>query len=394
MGQNPAFCCGPKASLVQGPAVLNIDEELHAPLPGNPFEVQGKDQAHSPLEGELTTARAVPQWLSALAPALVGEEAERAAEAWLQCKEDWRRRSRQFVRRVKVPGVSCRVIDQRTGRAVLARYSLDDTLSVLTVEANSSSSSGSGQVRHPDSTCQKPRERGSRPFTVETRLSEIRNIWVCSDSELARRACGSSRHVGGEADLACLMLVDAPAGPVSVVERSAEAREEFLDCISVLISAQRLRSEPEAACRLPRDGPPPPEARLRPSGRSLQSSHLSGPICAWLAQVGEEILPAPSPDESGAGGSACDASEMLLKLGRSTSTPTLMPQRAPQILQTVPVTDGGGDCGGGADCGGATEVSAANSPRLQVPVTPMVSMAAGAGDDKPNNSASTPASSS
>lgn len=357
MGQNPAFCCGPKASLVQGPAVLNIDEELHAPLP-SPFESPGQDQAHSPLEGGMSTARAVPQWLQALAPALVGEEAERAAEAWLQCKEDWRRRSRQFVRRVKAPGVSCRVLDQRTGRAVVARYFLDDALTVLTVEANSVSSSGSGQVRHPDSS-QKPQERGPRPFTQETRLSEIRNIWVCADSELARRVCGSLRHAGAEADLACLMLVDAPAGPVSIVERSAEAREEFLDCISVLIAAQRVRKEPEAACRLPRDGPPPPEARLRPSGRSLQSSHLSGPICAWLAQVGEEILPCDLPNESG-------------------TTP-----RTPETLLAVD---------GGADCGGATDVSTGKSPG---PCDPDKLPASEAGvatvNGQANNSVSSPA---
>lgn len=70
-----------------------------------------------------------------------------------------------------------------------------------------------------------------------------------------------------------------------------EAMLIFLDCMAALISAQRLRNEPEVACCRRPKGAPPPEARLRPFGKSLQSAHISGPICVWLAQAAEDLLP-------------------------------------------------------------------------------------------------------
>jgi hypothetical protein len=115
-------------------------------------------------------------------------------------------------------------------------------------------------------------------------------VWICADGELARRAHGALQHPC-DADLACVMLIDAPSGPIGLVERTSEAREEFLDCMAVLISAQRLQNEPEIACCRRADGPPPPEARLRPLGKSLRSEHISGPICVWLAQAAEDLMP-------------------------------------------------------------------------------------------------------
>jgi len=235
----------------------------------------------------LNSADAVPEWLSELAPSLAGEEAERAADAWVRCGEELRRRTRQFVRRA-VCGIPCRYIDQRTGRAMPASYALDENITMLMVESMLGGLSDSEAL--VDGTGMAPTESGRRTVR-ECQIADMRNIWVCSDSELARRAHGALRHGTEDADLACLMLIDAPSGPIALVERSSEAREEFLDCMAVLIAAQRLRSEPEVACCKRAEGPPPPEARLRPYGKSLQSMHISGPICVWLAQAGEHVLP-------------------------------------------------------------------------------------------------------
>eukprot|EP00929_Paragymnodinium_shiwhaense_P101866 TRINITY_DN65061_c0_g1_i1.p1 TRINITY_DN65061_c0_g1~~TRINITY_DN65061_c0_g1_i1.p1 ORF type:complete len:449 (+),score=79.80 TRINITY_DN65061_c0_g1_i1:170-1516(+) len=134
------------------------------------------------------------------------------------------------------------------------------------------------------------KQMADRPWpAVEARLADIHNVWLCTDSELARRAHRFLRHGSLDADPGCMMLIDVPSGPIGIVERTAQAREDMLDCLAPLIAAERLRQTPEIArCRTA--GLPPPEAKLRAPGRSLQSAHLFGPICAWLAQVGEDAL--------------------------------------------------------------------------------------------------------
>lgn len=231
----------------------------------------------------LSTTDPLPEWLSELAPSLKGEEAERAVDAWTRCGEELRRRTRQFVRRATC-GVPCWLIDQRGRRTVPCSYLLDGPLEILQVESAGPIEKTNAILGHSS------RDGGTRHVAHECRVSEIRNIWICADNELARRAHGTLRH-GCDADLACVMLIDAPSGPVGLVERSPDAREEFLDCMAVLVAAQRIRNEPEVACCRRTEGPPPPEARLRPYGKSLQSSYVTGPICLWLARAAEDLLP-------------------------------------------------------------------------------------------------------
>jgi len=270
MGQNPAACCGSKCGQ---PTIVSIGDDVCPPRHPVPDVDPG-----------LTTTDALPEWLSDLAPSLAGEEAERAADAWVRCGEELRRRTRQFVRRATC-GVPCWFIDQRGGRTVPASYILDEGMETFFVETASPCEVQDAPQGQKAAACQ---DDSSRHVACECLIREIYNIWICADGELARRVHGTLRH-GCDADLACVMLIDTPSGPIALVERSAEAREEFLDCMAVLVSAQRLRNEPEVAyCR---HGAPPPEARLRPFGKSLQSAHISGPICVWLAQAAEGLLP-------------------------------------------------------------------------------------------------------
>jgi len=222
--------------------------------------------------GEATPERA--GWLPALAPGLDAEVVAQAADAWALCAEDLRRRTRLFVSKAR-GGVPCRLVDPRTGVANVAKYTLDPADAALCVEeVEAASIDAETQLRR------------------RCRLAEVQNIWVCSDSELACRALGDTIHQGSaDAELACMALIDVPDGPIGLVERSAEAREEFLDCMAVLIASQRLSNAPELACCGLPGRLPPPEAQLRPIGRSLQSVHLSGPICVWLARAGEGLLP-------------------------------------------------------------------------------------------------------
>lgn len=272
MGQSPAACCGSKCGQ---PTIVSIGDDVCPPRHAGPDGDPG-----------LGSSDALPEWLSDLAPSLAGEEAERAADAWVRCGEELRRRTRQFVRRASC-GVPCWFIDQRGGRTVPASYILDESLESFLVET-----AGPMEVHGvPNSqNAMDYRDSASRHVACECQIAEIRNVWICADGELARRVHGTLRH-GCDADLACVMLIDAPSGPIGLVERSPEAREEFLDCMAVLISAQRLRSEPEVGCCRHTVGAPPPEARLRPFGKSLQSAHISGPICVWLAQAAEDLLP-------------------------------------------------------------------------------------------------------
>mmetsp|Transcript_121049 Transcript_121049/g.258466 ORF Transcript_121049/g.258466 Transcript_121049/m.258466 type:complete len:402 (+) Transcript_121049:104-1309(+) len=232
-----------------------------------------------PREEGLPSSEVAPAWLAALTPGLAGEEAKEAANAWAQCAEDLRRRTRQFLR-TAICGVPCRLIDAVAGRAAPARYTIDEAVTQLSVEEES------GEDR-------SARGRVTRCCS----LARVQNIWVCKDSELARRTHATLHPADGLApgiDPACFLLLDSPAGPIGLFESSVEAREDFLDCMASLIAACRLRSEPESASRLP-GAPPPPEARLRPIGTSLRSVHLSGPICKWLAHTSEDLLP-PAAD--------------------------------------------------------------------------------------------------
>lgn len=272
MGQYPASCCGSKCGQ---PTIVSIGDDVCPPRHAGPDGDPG-----------LGAADALPEWLSELAPSLMGEQAERAADAWVQCGEELRRRTRQFARRATC-GVPCWFIDQRGGRTQPASYILDEALESFFVETVGPSEVHPWEPNGPSAA--DYRDGPTRHVASECQIAEIRNIWICADAELARRVHGTLRH-GCDADLACVMLIDGPSGPIGLVERSTEAREEFLDCMAVLISAQRLRNEPDVACCRRVEGPPPPEARLRPFGQSLQSAHISGPICVWLAQAAEDLL--------------------------------------------------------------------------------------------------------
>jgi len=210
----------------------------------------------------------IPEWIAALSPGLPAADAATVAKEWTACAVDLARQVISFVPNAS-RGQPCRLLCQATGKAVPATYTLTSNLRTLCVEGEA------------------PHDRLGEVH--ECQLADMRNIWVCADSALARRVHGSI-HSDLDADLACVVLIDVPSGPLGLVMRSSEAREEFLDCMAVLIAFQRLRTDPGLPrCALP-GGLPPPEARLRPFGRSLQSEHLSGPICVWLARVGEDVL--------------------------------------------------------------------------------------------------------
>lgn len=256
-------CC---ASRCGGqPSVVSINDDARAPL-----------QAFAESETSLEKwEEEIPEWLAALAPGLAAEEASRAATEWTMCAKDLRARTRTFVHNA-MEGVQCRLLDKVTGQAPAAKFTLDEARQSVTFEELESTPTATRRRR-----------------TTTCLLAEVRNIWVCADSPLARRVHESVLS-DEEAEMSCMVLLDAPVDFVGLVLRSSEAREEFLDCMGVLIAGERLRCEPGLArCDLP-GGMPPPEAQLRLPGRSLQSVHLSGPICAWLAKVGEH-LDAESP---------------------------------------------------------------------------------------------------
>mmetsp|Transcript_29161 Transcript_29161/g.77044 ORF Transcript_29161/g.77044 Transcript_29161/m.77044 type:complete len:298 (-) Transcript_29161:272-1165(-) len=270
MGQASLGCCGHKAPLSHcgQPAVAKGDD-LCPPQPAVP--------------GDIGSFQILPGWLPALAPHLAGEEAARAAAAWSLAKEELVNRTQSFVERAR-KGVQCHVIDPRRKRVLHAWYTLNDSLESIVVHVSRPEQEfGEPEVHKP---------QGRQQSIWECPLAEVRNIWTRADSELARRVHSSLEDDGPGYN--CILLIDSPTGPISLVEESWEAQEEFLDCMAVLISAWRLRSEPDVACCFWSDGPPAPEPRLRPLGKSLQSMHISGPICEWLAQVGEQVLP-PSP---------------------------------------------------------------------------------------------------
>lgn len=243
--------------------MVSINDDVRAPVQGLAFS-----NSDLPLE---KWEEDIPEWLEALAPGLVAEEAAHAAKEWTECAKDLRLRTHSFLRNARA-GVPCRIIDQIACQVRAATYKLDQASEKLSIQEE--------VVTAQCGQC--------RPITCL--VAELRNVWVCADSPLARRVHAAVGGNTADLDLACMVLLDAPAGPVGIILRTAEAREDFLDCMAVLISRERLRCEPSLArCDLP-GGLPPPEAQLRPKGRSLQSMHLSGPICAWLAHVGEDLF--------------------------------------------------------------------------------------------------------
>jgi len=262
--------------------VVSINDDGRTPMQGLAFG--NAELAPEKWEDE------IPEWLAALTPRIVPEEAVDAAKEWVQCAKELRQRTAAFVQQAqKHGGVPCRLLDQAARKARPATYGLDEAgLQLRIIQDDETPATGSSTG-----------PSASKPLTCL--VGELRNIWVCADSPLARRVHASLLGGGGagtaaaaakaaELDLACLVLLDAPAGPIGLFLRSIEAREAFLDGMAVLISRERLRCEPSLArCDLP-GGLPPPEAQLRPTGRSLQSMHLSGPICAWLARVGEDVF--------------------------------------------------------------------------------------------------------
>lgn len=216
------------------------------------------------LEGGIQSSPEIPDWLQALAPGLTGEDALRAALAWERCGEELFRQTQRFASQA-LAGVPCRLVEQGSGFP--ARYSLDETLSVLAIE-----------------DCRASDVKRRR---LEVELAQIRNLWVCADNELARRTQGLSPSApSAEARMACLVLVDGPAAPTGLVLRSSEAREEFLDCMAVLIAAQRMRLDLQLAgvSEQPKWLPAREVPSLRPFGSSLLSKHLCGPMCSWLAR--------------------------------------------------------------------------------------------------------------
>mmetsp|Transcript_41391 Transcript_41391/g.81792 ORF Transcript_41391/g.81792 Transcript_41391/m.81792 type:complete len:312 (+) Transcript_41391:169-1104(+) len=237
-------------------------------------------------------------WLPPIAvEALDAECVAKVADAWAHCADDLRRRAKHFVTRAEA-GVPCRLVDARTHSATPARYTLDPSTAVFCVDELN----------------------GADSLRRRCHLADVQNIWVCSDNQLACRALGNAVQSGSaDAELACMALIDVPEGPIGIVERSAEAREEFLDCMAVLVATQRLRRAPEVACCGVPGRLPPPEARLRPAGRSLRSMYLSGPICPWLARVGEGLISpdAPLPPLPSLEGGSCGELSQQMRARRA-----------------------------------------------------------------------------
>lgn len=219
----------------------------------------------------------IPEWLAKLAPNLPREAVVQAAEAWARCAEDLRRRTRLFVRRA-ICGVPCRHIDPKTGCWMPARYIFDEAVTTIFIE----------EIVIP----------GKFQVAQQCCLKNVQNIWIRADSDLVRRVHGALCFDLVDTELDFAVLIDAPTGLIGLVERSLDAREEFLDCMAVLIATRRLDSEPELTHQCLPGGPPMPEAELRLKGHSLRSMHLHGPICAWLAKAGED-LPPPQPPPNG-----------------------------------------------------------------------------------------------
>ncbi|CAK0843159.1 unnamed protein product [Prorocentrum cordatum] len=175
-------------------------------------------------------------------------------------------RARLFACRAR-SGSPCRVVHQGTGRGVPASYTVDDSMETLIIEE-----------------LVTPADVSSPRRAHVHRLREVRNVWVCADSELAR--CMHRVLRRGITDPDRVLLLDVPAGPVGLVVHSPQAREELLDGLAVLVAVQRVEREPELLGRCSPAG-------LRPPGLSLQAAHLSGPVCAMLARGGAGLVPPP-----------------------------------------------------------------------------------------------------
>ncbi|CAK0817575.1 unnamed protein product, partial [Prorocentrum cordatum] len=248
MGLQPSAsgCCsggGPRGFVWDEPGQLSLPEAGGAAEVPRCSAESGADEA---------------AWLPAgIAPRLSGAEAARAAREWASRAEGLRRRTLLFLRRTS-GGSPCRLVDQQTGLAAPARYRVEDGGAVLVVEELGSAPS---------------REKAFR-----CKLADVRNIWVCSDSELARRAHGALRRGAADAHLACVLLIDAPAGPLALVERSSW-------------TAWRC-SSPPSGCGPSRGWPPAPRraacrrrrpACARPTARCARRTSRGPSAPGWRA---------------------------------------------------------------------------------------------------------------
>lgn len=211
----------------------------------------------------------IPDWLEDVLPGLPLKDGPRAAKEWTHSWERLATHSSQFITGAAA-GCPCRFFDVATAKSRPAAYSVNKEATHLRVRLSETVVAGGNEDLVHD-------------------LRDIKNIWVCSDSPVARKFHGSVRGAE-EADLSCLVLLDVPSGPFALIMRSSEARERFIDGMAVFIAARRLLQDDSVTrCGIP-GGVPPPEARVRPVGRSLHSVHLTGPICAWLAKIAAVTL--------------------------------------------------------------------------------------------------------
>lgn len=219
------------------------------------------------LHGNAVSSTVGPKWAFILAPHLEGEEMLRAEAAWAYCSTVLRRQTLRFLER-SLWGLPCRLVDKITRRALRAQFSIDGAATLFHVE----------ELGHTD---------GALLADFVCRLADIRNIWVCGDSERARRVY-ASLGTAEDVNATGFVLIDSLEGEAGLLLGTPEMREDFLDCMSVLIASQRSKSEPELAGSVP-DWLPTPPATLRAASRSLRSDHLSGRTARWLSWVGEDL---------------------------------------------------------------------------------------------------------
>jgi len=262
---------------------LRSDAEVHCTAIEQKFgEAEDKWRAErAELEQQLHEARrqlAAPSMPPQVADAM-------ASHVW--------RHARCFVCRAAL-GLPCRVIDHKSGLAVPSRCKLDTQQDLLLLEQLQ-------QAAHVSAGAMSVARRSFE-------LRRMRNMWVCADSEIASVAFGALQR--GQANPDRVLVVDAPpAQSIGIVMHSAQAREMVLDGVAVLVAVRRARQQLGAA----QQGHSP--GGLRPPGLSLRSSHLTDPICAWLAQKGggeAQLMLAPEScaDSEAALDEAADALDM------------------------------------------------------------------------------------
>lgn len=214
----------------------------------------------------------------------------------------YRDRLRNFIRRTEC-GVRCRVCTPTAVGSRLATYMYHvhtGTIRIIPI------ASGPDEV-------------------ISIRLTGICNIWVDSDEAGDRCGIVKPMEVWPQASdtgtappqlfgtsLDGFMHLDTCDGHVALIERDADAREEFLDCVAALIATARHRArmrgerppsgrhggsprqELLSAWRPPGERSAPPARSfeaLRPKGASLTAEFLTGAAGDLLTQVGEAIVP-------------------------------------------------------------------------------------------------------